>query len=126
VKYPLIGIDPNDPYGRIMASLFSDHSLSYEVTIRARFGSTVCALVTNGLGIAVIDEFTMAGDNWPGIRALAIEESTEFQTWVAFRKDVPLSLYCTHFVAVLRAAMAEASTAAPVRLSQHNGGRLKK
>jgi DNA-binding transcriptional LysR family regulator len=40
VQYPLIGIDPNDPYGRIMAGIFSSHALSYEVTIRARFGST--------------------------------------------------------------------------------------
>jgi DNA-binding transcriptional LysR family regulator len=44
VKYPLIGVDPNDPYGRIMAGLFASHDLHYEVTIRARFGSTVCAL----------------------------------------------------------------------------------
>jgi DNA-binding transcriptional LysR family regulator len=69
-QHPLIGIDPNDPYGRVMASLFTEHALSYEVTIRARFGSTVCALVTNGLGIAVIDEFTIAGDNWPNIIAI--------------------------------------------------------
>ncbi len=49
VKYPLIGVDPNDPYGRIMAGLFASHALQYEVTIRARFGSTVCALVSHGL-----------------------------------------------------------------------------
>ena len=47
VKYPLIGVDPNDPYGRIMAGLFASHALHYEVTIRARFGSTVCALVSH-------------------------------------------------------------------------------
>jgi DNA-binding transcriptional LysR family regulator len=107
VAWPLIGIDPNDPYGRIMASLFTEHSLSYEVTIRARFGSTVCALVTNGLGIAIIDEFTMAGDNWPGVVSIPIRESTEFQTWIAFRKDVTLSTYARHFVAVLRKIMNE-------------------
>jgi hypothetical protein len=45
-SYPLIGIDPNDPYGRIMASIFTEHSLSCEMTIRAPFGSTVCAPVT--------------------------------------------------------------------------------
>ena len=27
VQYPLIGIDPNDPYGRIMAGIFSSHAL---------------------------------------------------------------------------------------------------
>ena len=25
VKYPLIGVDPNDPYGRIMAEVFARH-----------------------------------------------------------------------------------------------------
>ena len=58
VKYPLIGVDPNDPYGKIMAGLFASHALHYEVTIRARFGSTVCELVSHGLGIAIVDEFT--------------------------------------------------------------------
>ena len=83
-----------------MAGIFSSHALAYEVTIRARFGSTVCALVTNGLGVAIIDEFTLAGDNWPGVRAIEIDEPTVFQTYVAYRKDATLSSYCVHFVAV--------------------------
>jgi DNA-binding transcriptional LysR family regulator len=102
VRYPLIGIDPNDPYGRIMAGIFSNHALSYEVTIRARFGSTVCALVTQGLGVAIIDEFTLAADNWPNLRALEIVEATAFQTYIAYRKDTTLSSYCEHFIAALR------------------------
>jgi DNA-binding transcriptional LysR family regulator len=104
-RYPLIGIDPNDPYGRIMAGIFSSHALAYEVTIRARFGSTVCALVTNGLGVAVIDEFTLAGGNWPGLRAIEIGEATEFQTYIAYRRDATLSSYCIHLVACLRGHM---------------------
>jgi DNA-binding transcriptional LysR family regulator len=105
VKYPLIGIDPNDPYGRIMAGIFSNHALSYEVMIRARFGSTVCALVTNGLGVAIIDEFTLAADNWPKLRALEIVEPTAFQTYIAYRKDTALSSYCEHFIDALRRHM---------------------
>lgn len=105
VKYPLIGIDPNDPYGRIMAGIFSENGLSYDVSVRARFGSTVCALVTNGLGIAIIDEFTLAGGNWPDVRALELAEPTAFQTYVAYRKDATLSSYCESFVGSLRAHM---------------------
>jgi DNA-binding transcriptional LysR family regulator len=88
------------------------------MTIRARFGSTVCALVTNGLGVAVIDEFTLAADNWPNLRALEITEPTAFQTYIAYRKDATLSSYCEHFVASLRVHMegrAEPSNARPVR-----------
>jgi DNA-binding transcriptional LysR family regulator len=88
-----------------MAGIFSNHALSYEVTIRARFGSTVCALVTHGLGVAIIDEFTLAADNWPNLRALEIIEPTAFQTYIAYRKDTTLSSYCEHFIASLRCHM---------------------
>ena len=104
-RHPLIGIDPNDPYGRIMAKIFTQKALAYEVVIKARFGSTVCALVTNGLGIAVIDEFTVAGGNWPGIRQIPIEEPTDFQTYIAFRKDATLSSYCEQLIKSLRGHM---------------------
>jgi len=116
VQYPLIGVDPNDPYGRIMADLFASHSLNYEVTIRARFGSTVCALVTQGLGIAIVDEFTLAADNWPEIDVLDIVEPTLFQTYVVHRKDAPLSRYAALFVGALREHME--GLAAPARRSR--------
>jgi DNA-binding transcriptional LysR family regulator len=105
VKYPLIGVDPDDPYGRIMAGLFASQALPYEVTIRARFGSTVCALVSLGLGIAIVDEFTLAADQWPRLRALDIAAPTVFQTYVVHRKDVSLSSYAARFVVALRSQM---------------------
>jgi DNA-binding transcriptional LysR family regulator len=105
VKHPLIGVDPNDPYGRIMAGLFADHALHYDVTIRARFGSTVCALVSHGLGIAIVDEFTLAADQWPRIRALDIVEPTVFQTYIVHRRDGPLSSHAARFVGALRSRM---------------------
>jgi len=116
VRYPLIGIDPNDPYGRVMTAIFARHALDYNVTIRARFGSTVCALVTTGLGIAIVDEFTIAGDNWPRLCQLAIEEDTDFQTYVAMRKDATLSSYCEHFINALRSEMEQL----------HKGGRERR
>jgi hypothetical protein len=39
IRYPLIGIDANDPYGRIMAAIFARNKLAYDITIRARFGT---------------------------------------------------------------------------------------
>jgi DNA-binding transcriptional LysR family regulator len=97
VKYPLI------------AGLFASHGLPYEVVIRARFGSTVCALVSLGLGIAIVDEFTLASDQWPRLRALDIVEPTTFQTYVVHRKDIALSTYATRFVSALRSEMDAAA-----------------
>jgi DNA-binding transcriptional LysR family regulator len=118
VKYPLIGVDPSDPYGRIMAEVFTSQSLHYEVTIRARFGSTVCALVTLGLGIAIVDQFTLAANNWPNIRVLDIAEPTVFQTYIVHRKDAALSSYGAGFVTALRSHMA--ADGATARLARRN------
>ncbi|MGJ4905335.1 LysR family transcriptional regulator [Bradyrhizobium sp. HKCCYLRH2060] len=104
-RYPLIGIDPNDPYGRIMAEIFARNKLSYNISIKARFGTTVCALVKAGLGIAVIDQFTVAHGGYPGIELLKIAEPTRFDTYIAVKRGTPLSLYAEHFIDCLRAEM---------------------
>ncbi len=114
VKYQLIGIDPGDPYGRIMANLFAAAVFVIrQLTIRARFGSTVCALVAAGLGVAVIDEFTLAGGNWPMLRSLDIAEPALFQTYAAYRKDAALSTYATRFIAALRGEMNRLAATEP-------------
>lgn len=113
-RHPMIGIEPNDPYGRIMANLFTSHDLAYDISIRTRFGTTVGALVANGLGIAVLDEFTLAGDISPRLKVLDIQETTLIQTYIAYRRDSSLSSYATAFVAALRRQM---------ELSHGNGGK---
>jgi len=105
-EHALIGIDPNDPYGGIMAQIFRQRGLRYDIVIRARFGTTVCALVKAGLGIAMIDQFTVAYDAIPGIKLLRIEEPTRFQTYIARRRGGPLSTYAESFVQALRSEMA--------------------
>ena len=109
--FPLIGIDPRDPYGQIVVRLFERAGVPYHVPIRARFGVTVCALVRQNLGIAVIDEFTLADRKAEGIRMIPIEEPTVFQTYVAFRNDTTLSGPAEFFIAVLRHQMERAHRA---------------
>ena len=74
-----------------MADIFERRDLSYAVPIRARFGTTVCRLVGTGLGIAVIDQFTVAHDAVPGIRLLDIDGPTSFDTYVAVKAERGLS-----------------------------------
>jgi DNA-binding transcriptional LysR family regulator len=106
--HPLIGIDPRDPYGRILANIFARARLHYQVPIKARVGVTVCALVRRNLGIGVIDEFTLAEQNSFGLRVIPIEEDTTFHTFVAFRNDATLSSVAEFFIAALRMRMKKA------------------
>lgn len=105
VEHPLIGIDPNDPYGRIMSEIFERQGLHYDMAIKARFGTTVCSLVRAGLGIAIIDQFTVAHGSMQGIVTIPIEEPTRFQTYVAVKNDKAPSLYAETFVKLLREEM---------------------
>lgn len=104
-EHPLIGIDPKDPYGAIMARLFEEAGVPYRMTIKARFGTTVCALVAAGLGIAIIDEFTVAHSRVRGVACLEIAADSRYQTYVARRNDTSLSIYAEAFVEALRAEM---------------------
>ena len=88
-----------------MAEIFARKKLSYDITIRARFGTTVCALVKAGLGIAVIDQFTVAHGGYPGIELLRIVEPTKFDTYIAVKRGAPLSLHIEHFIDCLRSEM---------------------
>lgn len=108
-NYPLIGIDPNDPFGRIMADIFAREGVDYDIAIRARFGTAVCALVKQNLGVAVLDVFTVADMRRDEIAIIPIAEETTFQTFVGTRKDAALSSYAENFVAQLRVAMRNAA-----------------
>jgi len=108
--HPLIGIDPRDPYGRILTDIFACSQIRYRSPIKARFGVTVCALVRQNLGVGVIDGFTLADQGF-GLRVISIEEDTTFQTYVAFRNDATLSSAAEVFIAALRARMRRAHEA---------------
>lgn len=123
-RHPLIGINPKDPYGAIMAGMFTDNGLDYRMNVKARFGTTVCSLVAAGLGIAIIDEFTVAYGVVRGLKSLEIDADSIFHTYIAYRKDLPLSVYAEHFRDTLRQEMASASSlkTQPKKL----GGRAKR
>jgi DNA-binding transcriptional LysR family regulator len=108
-----------------MANIFRKHSLDYDIVFRARFGTTVCSLVAAGLGIAIIDQYTVAHDAVRGVKTLEIEEPTGFQTYIAKRRDVELSTYAAYFVAMLRKEMnavhAATSKGKAVHLSPASG-----
>ena len=104
-QYPIIGINPKDPYGAIMAAMFTNAGLDYQTNIKARFGTTVCSLVAAGLGIAIIDEFTVAYDVVKGVKSIPIEAPSSFRTFIAYRNDIPLSVYAEYFVQTLRKEM---------------------
>ena len=109
-EHPLIGINPKDPYGAVMAAMFTQAGVKYQMSIKARFGTTVCSLVAAGLGIAIIDEFTVAHNSVRGLKKLEINAQNVFHTYAAYRSDLPLSAYADQFLNILRDEMTQVSS----------------
>jgi len=106
--YPLIGIDPDDPYGRIIAAVFREQGFELELSIQARFAQTVYSLVRQGLGVAVIDEFSVCARDLPGVRRLPIAEQTSFRTFAVVNADEPLSIFAEAMIGYLKSEMRTA------------------
>jgi DNA-binding transcriptional LysR family regulator len=88
-----------------MCEPFERANAPFDPIIKARFGTTVCACVKAGLGIAIIDEFTVAHRAMPGITIVPIAEDTPFQTYVAVSNDRALSRDADIVTVLLRAKM---------------------
>lgn len=104
-RHTLIGIDPSDPYGRVMTEVFRRENLSFKMAVKTRFGTTMGSLVAAGLGIAIIDEFTVAYGGIQGVKVLEIKQKTKFNTYAAYRNDTPLSVYAEAYIEFLRDEM---------------------
>jgi len=104
-REPLIGIDPADPYGRILAAPFAEAGLRYDLAIQARFGQTIEALVAQGLGVAVIDEFSVAGPLPVGLAVRPLAHPTSFRTFVVVSAETARSIFADRLIELLRAEM---------------------
>lgn len=102
MAYPLIGFDPNDPYGRHIARLFLDQGLAPDLAFQVRYAHSVIALVAQGLGVAVIDRLSVAAPNLTGLARVPVEPPCRFMTYVATLRDAPLSAYAESMLGFLR------------------------
>lgn len=112
-QHALIGVDPADPYGAILARPFREAGLPVDHAIRGRFAQTVVSLVRHGLGVAVIDEFSVAEVYMPGLVRLKLAETVEIGAHVLTKKDRTLSTFAEQAIAQLRRELQRASANRP-------------
>lgn len=104
-----IGVDPEDPYGAILARPFREAGVEPRRVIQGRFAQTLVSLVRHGAGVAVIDEFSVAEVYMPGLVRRPLVERAEITAWAVTRKDRALSSFAEFAVKRLRHELAQAS-----------------
>lgn len=105
---PLIGVDPTDPYGALLAEPFRLAGVPLRHSMRGRFAQTVVSLVRHGLGVALIDEFSVAEVYMPGLVRRSLAEDVTVETYVATKKGRVLSGFAEYAVQQFRRELARA------------------
>ncbi|MBY6090441.1 LysR family transcriptional regulator [Pseudooceanicola sp. 502str34] len=106
---PLIGVDPSDPYGAFVAKPFREAGIEMTQSVRGRFAQTVVSLVRHGLGVAVIDEFSVAEVYMPGIARRPLKEEGSISIYVVRKKGRVLSNFAEYAIKQFRKELAEAA-----------------
>lgn len=108
VRYPFVGVDRSDPYGRILARPLDDAGLDPRYAMRGRFAQTIVSLVRHGLGVAVIDEFSVAEVYMPGLVRRPLVEPATITAWSVTKRGRPLSSFAETTVSLFRRELARA------------------
>ena len=106
----LISVQPDAPHGRVVDDLFRGAGLAYRVPTRVRFAESAIALASEGLGIALVDEFT-AMDAPLNLRVLPIRHAAHFGVYLHWNRDQPRSRRVSDLEAAIRVALAERESA---------------
>ncbi|MCX7646097.1 MAG: LysR family transcriptional regulator [Rhodobacteraceae bacterium] len=105
---PLIGVDPADPYGEIIARPFREAGIELRHSVRGRFAQTVVSLVRHGLGVALIDEFSVAEVYMPGLVRRPLAENVTVTIYAVTKKGRALSTFAEFAIRQFRRELAEA------------------
>ncbi len=111
VREEVIGIDPDDPYGAILMQPFTEAGLVLRHSMRGRFAQTVISLVRHRLGVAVIDEFSVAEVYMPGLTRLALEEPSSITAYACWKRGRVLSGFAERAIDDLRHELKRAVSA---------------
>jgi DNA-binding transcriptional LysR family regulator len=83
------------------------------LSVKARFAQTVVSLVRHGLGVALIDEFSVAGVYMPGLVRIPLREATPVSVYAAVKRGRAPSSFAEYALDRLREELAAAVAARP-------------
>ncbi|MCP4237779.1 MAG: LysR family transcriptional regulator [Aestuariibacter sp.] len=108
VEFPIVGISHDDPYGHILARTFTENGFDYNPCIQARFSPNIISLVRHDLGVAVVDEFSVAAEDIPGIVRLTLIEETHLDVFAAVNEGIPESIFSEYLIRSLKTELSKA------------------
>ncbi|WP_164771469.1 LysR substrate-binding domain-containing protein [Mesorhizobium sp. M7D.F.Ca.US.004.03.1.1] len=97
---PVIGLDPLSRLGSTVATAFHEAGVPFSPSLNVLQGAAACSLVSNGLGVAIVDEFSASSWVAEGLVIRAFEPSIAVHATLISLKDRPLTRLARKFVQV--------------------------
>ena len=104
-----ISLAPSDPYRQLIDAMFDQHQVARQLGVEATSSMTVCSLVRQGLGVAVVNPLTALELAGPDLHIRALSVSVPFHVSLVTPSLRTVNPLRDAFVAALQAAAADTS-----------------
>ncbi len=107
---PMVGLEENEPLGRLLGAHFHGRGATPSVVVRAQTYRLACDLAARGLGVAVVDGFTaanvMRGD--PSLKVLPFEPEASLPVTAVYPLAQGAPLAARRMIVAFETALANA------------------
>ncbi|MCG8546909.1 MAG: LysR family transcriptional regulator [Alphaproteobacteria bacterium] len=102
LAFPIISYFVDSPFGTRVRKAFEAQGLTYEAAVETNAVTTICLIVENNAGIAVIDPYVLCTDNAPRVVARAIWPRITIRPRLLYPQYRPLSTAARWFAAMFK------------------------
>lgn len=108
----LVTFPEDTPHGLAIAQLLTAAKVGPRKTSYVRFAETAVALVAEGLGVALVDEFTVSPLTAPGVVILPLVETVELSVFLHRRKSARMTASGARFASIARNSLSPPGSSA--------------
>lgn len=101
-RYPFISLNPDDVVSLRLDAICRAHGVQLRTAMETSYTITICELVRNGIGIAIVNPVTACDYRGTGIVFRPFSERVEFAALTVWPAGAPLSAFARSFLANMR------------------------
>lgn len=106
-EFPTISYFVDSPFGTRLQEVFQSVGLTYEAAIEISAVTTICKIIENGIGVAIIDPYILYADNAPNVVAKAIRPKIIIRPRLLYSRYRPLSVVARQFAEMFKVTTEE-------------------
>lgn len=110
---PLVSLATSGPMGQLFSAEIEARGLALDEVVLARTFHIATALVRQGVGVTVVDNFTAAASLTPGLAMRPLADPLRFEVNALFLHERPPTGLATDFLKVLARTIAAIGAACP-------------